>query len=848
MSVKGIILREYSYILFECMTANGYMVLGVRGTSALGNGDYERFIYEGSFRKDHYFKDGVEVRRGSDLKALLVEKGFKVLTPRNLQALLTGSDIGSGITLNLLPIKNEDGYKKFRQTYKNLLELATVGQEQVKDALIQMCQPEMRVKGVVDLQERFKKKQEEIKKIRMEIETVRKLKPHIEECFTLNTQMNEARANMAVGYMMILDGFRQYQKENIETIEKLEEEQEQRAEDLSNRIEDKKTVYSTICQLSEQKGTSINKRDVLKNEKIYFNNYIPDFEAAEISALQVKEEAMAADLARITIEDINVIEPRLKQNIEKAKTLQRRLSNFEKTFAKLLCKEFTKEQISRVFSVFNAQILGQSTDDGTVEVQDVNKLVANIQAVLDRINDDVYSDSSISLNLIDELRPSLSEYFNMDEVQQRIALIEAEISRDEKTLETAKRQSDLKSEYMKTKKDLSSARQEAERYKKFKESEANIEVYGKEIKKLEGQIEAKDNEFRSLEKECDTLMRMIASLKKGVEKIRSEEAEIKRDIEGLQRPEPDWHVPEKHGMLDDEFKIMIESHKQYAGEQVKWSDQLQRNLAMIESQLGPGGRRYDSDQHYMESLQEKLDELENRENAANSLWEKTLISLHTDLRDLLEDVKIVRDQAKSINRDLSKIQISDLIGLKIIVKEKRYITELFQRIVNKAAASQHKLFEIADANGLSNSKGPLKELERIAVERGRIELRDLFSLEFEVIKIDGKKEAYTSLTNVESNGTNITIKVIVNLMLMRGLFDDKKNQARIPFYLDEVAALDDRNRKAVIKKAVELGFTPIIASPDAHNIVNKIYNLQSGRKQGLYVDSRNMTLLEEVAA
>ncbi len=835
---------EYSYILFECLTANGYMVVGARGTSALGNGEYERFIYSGSYKKSHYFKDGGVIRRGSELKPLLADKGFKILTGRNLQSLLTGNDIGTGVKLNLLPIRNEGGYKKFRQNYKNLLELATVDQDEVKKALIQMCHPEMRVKGVIDLQERFKKKQEEINKIRSEILTLQKLEKYIHESFEQFANRNEARENMVGGYSLILDEFSKCQKYNITLIQNLGNDRDLKKE-LKNQIEHEKgNVRRAIGRLNKEKGSLDHQIKLLENEKLHFSSYLPDFAAATINKLQNREHEIAENLALVTIEDIIVVEPRLKAHIRELQTLSLRLSNFENTFAKMLCNEFTEEELSRVFAVLNEKVLGQSTDNGPVSITDTKLLVTNLQTILGRIKNDTYSDPSVRVNLIEELKPDLSKYFNMEQVQLSIANLESEIARDEKTLEAAKKQAELKKELSEIRKQLSSRQKEADRYRTFKENESNIRILKTQISQIEVEEQRKNEKYDSLEKEYGKISSDILGIGTRISEIQAEESKLKEKIECLKKPDPDWIIPDNFTWLDDEIEALIDRYALYARAQERDSENLQRNLNIIETQLGPNSGRYESEQQFLDSLKEKLGELETREKAANTIWEKTLSSLHTDLRDLLEDVKVIRGQANTINRDLSKIQISDLLSLRIVVEEKGYMTELFQSIINKAARTQHELFEFSDTgNDFTKAQGPLQELERIAMEKGRIDIKNLFSLKFEVEKIDGKKETYTSLSNVESNGTTITVKVLVNLMLMRGLFDDKKNHARIPFYLDEVTALDDKNRRAVMKKAIELGFTPIIASPDAQHIVNKIYLLESGKKQGLYVDKRNMTLL-----
>ena len=95
-------------------------------------------------------------------------------------------------------------------------------------------------------------------------------------------------------------------------------------------------------------------------------------------------------------------------------------------------------------------------------------------------------------------------------------------------------------------------------------------------------------------------------------------------------------------------------------------------------------------------------------------------------------------------------------------------------------------------------------------------------LNFEVTTADGGTKLYRNLESIESNGTTITIKVLVNLMLLQGLLDERKETA-IPFYLDEASSLDRDNLFAIVGQAREMGFIPVLASPEAMDAADHLY-------------------------
>jgi hypothetical protein len=95
--------------------------------------------------------------------------------------------------------------------------------------------------------------------------------------------------------------------------------------------------------------------------------------------------------------------------------------------------------------------------------------------------------------------------------------------------------------------------------------------------------------------------------------------------------------------------------------------------------------------------------------------------------------------------------------------------------------------------------------------------------------VDGRTRQYDGLRNIQSNGTSITIKVLVHLVLIGDLLRDA--DVRIPFYLDEASSLDERNLQGIVRTATDLGFVPVLASPSESTAVPNIYYLQSDEER-----------------
>jgi energy-coupling factor transporter ATP-binding protein EcfA2 len=829
---------EYSYILFECMTSAGYKVIGARGTSSLGSGDFERFIYNGSYKSEDFFR-GDEIIKGNEVKVNLAVKGYKILTANLLQAALTGKDIGGGLVLNLLPIKSTDGYEKFRNTYKNLLELSTIGQSEVKEALIQICSPKLVVKNGIDLQESYAPMYNKIRRVLGEIEDIKKLKPLIEDSHVLFGRREEARTEMVAGYQMIIESLKSIKIQNIKRIETLKIELEEKEEARKGVEDEHRETEKIIGEKNQEIGAVLKEIENLKKEIEKFQGYLPSLELPQINQLALKFKRKASELALIDIEDVEIIETRLNNNEVEFERLNRRVSNFENTLARKLSTSFTKDQLSKVFGLFNHKLLDQNTVNGTVEILNYDGLVRNINTILSKVKDETYNDDAVSVSLIEELKPDLSDFFDIKKVKELIAHKKSEIERDKKTLVASKKKKELQEEYDALQDELTSRKQKHSEYLAFKEKKSLKELE-KDQEVLESEKREKREKLTDLYKRKDQLQTEITILGKRIMGIGEEEKELDRKVSLLQKPDSDWTAPDDdHHILEDDINSLIEAHGNYGDQEKATAHELEKNLYNIERILGPKVS-YGSDKKFLEYLKLQVDELAQKEAVVEEMWDKALTSLQTSLRDILEDVEMVSKQAGEINRTLSKIQISDLVSVRIIVEKKKHLTDYIKTLIRSGFTTN-----LLDFANTGRSTEPLKELQGRFLGKGKVELTDLFALKFEVEKIDGKIDPYTSLNNVESNGTTTTIKVLVNLILMKGLFDEKnKEKVRIPFYLDEVANLDPHNARAVTQKAVELGFTPIVASPAPAHIVNKLYLLKGGRKEGLYVNDRNMTYIQ----
>lgn len=85
-------INEHSYVLFECRTLRGQVVIGWRGASKASGADPERFFYLGPYRREDFFDERNRVRKPAEINTRLVEREYQSLKkPAEHRAILLSS-------------------------------------------------------------------------------------------------------------------------------------------------------------------------------------------------------------------------------------------------------------------------------------------------------------------------------------------------------------------------------------------------------------------------------------------------------------------------------------------------------------------------------------------------------------------------------------------------------------------------------------------------------------------------------------------------------------------------------------------------------------------------------------
>ena len=131
---------------------------GLHGLGAARQYEFERFAYRGRFEKEDYLHQDRRIREADDVKAQLADKRFVKLEPQHLRAALSGVGDDRDVRLGLVPLRDRRQYDRFRFLFCNLLRLALLRQDELKELLVEIYRNEfqqMEIDLSVEYRERF---------------------------------------------------------------------------------------------------------------------------------------------------------------------------------------------------------------------------------------------------------------------------------------------------------------------------------------------------------------------------------------------------------------------------------------------------------------------------------------------------------------------------------------------------------------------------------------------------------------------------------------------------------------------------------------------------------------------
>jgi len=485
-------------------------------------------------------------------------------------------------------------------------------------------------------------------------------------------------------------------------------------------------------------------------------------------------------------------------------------------------------QLADVFRILHPALLAAVIGEGEVAIEDAKKARRTIATIGRGFDGDGFHGAGVFLPR--EALPGEDEivkYQDLEAVRQRIARsreIEAELVQTLGDIDTRLK---LEQKRDKLEQQLAEAEERLRDWHAWQEGEPQLVAFSAEVERLHERAADHTAQRRVVGAELRKLAVDQRDLEAEGKELEGKLQRIESDVRGLERPPPDWRNDAGTGAEDTSdvgIRTWVERYRSIFAEQVPLARKVERLFDEVEDETA--GRHVGrTEVETMARLRDEVEALPDRESAVKELWTSLVDGMRSAFKALIDGVDEIRREVSRLTQALGRRQISNLerVGLELV--EQR---ELLQRLEAVVEAEEAPLF--AGPQGHSRAA---QEIARWLSDRPRIDLSELFDLRFEIVDWAGKKKTFESLRQIESEGTSTTIKVLVHLELLRTMLSD--DAVSVPFFLDEVAALDLPNLRGLIDHAASMAFVPVIASPEARDCVDRLYYLRPGAA-GLVLD------------
>lgn len=234
---------------------------------------------------------------------------------------------------------------------------------------------------------------------------------------------------------------------------------------------------------------------------------------------------------------------------------------------------------------------------------------------------------------------------------------------------------------------------------------------------------------------------------------------------------------------------------------------------------------------YVDSLKEFVenDKIKEYQQVTSNLYRDILSRAAADFGMLLSRESVIRRIVSDINYDFSRKTFAGVIR-SITLRLDRSTMPIIQQLQNITDFWNANQYELGDLNLFSADNHDdinreaikyLKSLTDVLTQTSdlsKLPLEQTFSLKFKIEENDNTTDWTENLKAVGSEGTDILVKAIMNILLV-SVFKRRAGQAgdfRLHCMMDEIGRLADENIQGILNFANERDIFIVNSSPNAH--------------------------------
>jgi hypothetical protein len=821
--------NQYSYILFEVLGSQGLHVIGWRGQSRIAGGEPERFVVSGGFEQSDFLDDEFRVREPKAVNAKLALKEYTTMkTAQEYRETLLLATRGEARGLGLVTLRDNDRYSQFRETLKNLLSLNTISQDQMRDQLLMMA--DLQKSGyALDVRQLFGDDYDRILKLKEKLVRFKRSQRDVQLLIDTCDKQEAIRIELCSRWKDLQARRKAFEADSRSCLEHLASEAKQKKKDLEGVATVIRNSRADVVQLAGHRGGVQTKLDQIEEQNKEFEGFLESFARTALENARDELRDLQRQLEDAEQEDRTRAEQNVDRKTEAVESTQRALETFDQALCSFLAQSFSDEQLSDLIRLFNVDILELPIGPETISLRHPDAFVSSLKRVIQRIRDGVYQDETVELHLPQSHR-SLSEIANVKALKERLREHQSDLKRWTRILEAIKDRENIAARLVSLREQVEGKRDERgnEIVEGMRKRLFRFEVFQNVLREkpaLKALLKTVDESIAAENKKIEALAAKEQELRDALTDLADEERQLQNDlatqIKNFNECTPaDLSFEPVSFVITDSFSAAIDQYREREKQFASLQHDFEQLHFRVEKNLGSDYTGID-EPDTVRLLREEMEALSDRESVLTRDWELQITNFRATFSEILKSLDDVKSAADRLNREFSRIRVSNLTTLRMEVIEAADVVGSMRRLVN---AEQPGLFD--ETSSVERSIAAFRQKFEASP---LLRYADLFTLRFTVTGDDGKVHHYHDFRQVESHGTTIAIKVLFNLLVLRSLLREDSQKGlfcELPFFLDEVHSLDSANRRTILDTARTLGFIAITAAPDSVSEVDTLYFLQ----------------------
>jgi hypothetical protein len=634
----------------------------------------------------------------------------------------------------------------------------------------------------------------------------------------LNPKLIDTTSNTFFGIQLNLNTL----KNSIKTVKEYNEEIEEYKGEI---IE----IKNTILQLNTNKDGSLQKLKTKFKKKL----------SSLKEVIAENEYTISQNEEKLKKNRIDLDEWISKAKLEKEAILQKLENDLDETVSKKLKAEDNLEAIKKGIN----RKTSLKENDRDAEIKSLEKITNN---TINERNTSIINRKKTSDKRIQELKnEQTSELDNKGADTKRLNLIDERLNEVEKDLDYIKNNETIVIEYNKDKRELFDKIPQLKADKaSFEKKQASIidehkieltkmntkfykqEDFVKSIKSNIDEFESDENKFIAFKEKSETFKSIHIYFSDPIREV----VETKTAISIIAE------INDKHYNGIETFKELQQAINAFTG------NFSEHNIFSFKVKLNEDANFLTFASGLKEFIEEdKINQFEKRinERFANiiHLIGRETTELNSKKGEIEKIIKKINDDfiGKNFVQAIKGMEMKTLESSNPIVKLLIQIKEFNDE--HNLTLGATNLFTSSDSN--SQNQRAVELLKQLVKELGKskntaLTLSESFDLQFRIIENDNDSGWVEKLSNVGSEGTDVLVKAMINILLLNVFKDSaskKFKDFKLHCMMDEIGRLHPNNVKGILRFANERNILLINGSPTSQNATDYKYTYKLAKEQ-----------------